>query len=106
MTEDIKLKPMPDVLLDKLSGEQILSAEVWARECVRAHRQGRQQTRQVAGAVREPVNGDGWTVHWWNESMRLMLPDGMRVDSFQSYRTGTMQLTIKADAQRAKGDGK
>ncbi|SAI59104.1 Uncharacterised protein [Bordetella ansorpii] len=60
--------------------------------------------RQVAGAVREPVNGDGWKVVWWNESMRLLLPDGYRLDHWNGYRNGTKQLTIKADAQRAKGD--
>lgn len=64
----------------------------------RADRDG----RQTAGSLREPVNGEGWKVHWWNESMRLLLPDDRRIDSHRHYQNGTTHLTIKAEAQRAK----
>lgn len=61
--------------------------------------------RKAAGNIQEPLNGDGWHVVWWNESMRLMLPDGSRLDRFQGYRNGTMQLTIKTDAAIAAQQG-
>ena len=51
-----------------------------------------------AGSLREPKNGNGWKVHWWNESARLMLPDGYRVDNCTIHRNRTIQLMIKADA--------
>lgn len=52
---------------------------------------------QVASAdnLREPTNGTAWRVEWWNESARLMLPAGSKLDSFQSYRNGTLMFTIK-----------
>ncbi|MEJ2800599.1 hypothetical protein WAE61_01870 [Comamonadaceae bacterium PP-2] len=60
------------------------------------------RTQGDAGSLREPANGSGWKVHWWNESMRLMLPDGLHIDSYQGYRNGAMQFTIKADAAIAR----
>lgn len=66
--------------------------EITERAAVEAY----QQQRRVAGTLREPINGDGWKVIWWNESMRLMLPDGLRLDHWWQYSNGTMQLTIKA----------
>lgn len=68
-------------------------------------RDAKDETRKTAGNIQEPMNGDGWHVVWWNESMRLMLPDGSRLDRFQSYRNGTMQLTIKTDAAIASQQG-
>lgn len=69
-------------------------------EMARSHAQG------DAGTLREPKDGSGWKVHWWSESMRLMLPDGYRIDSHQNYKNGTMQFTIKADAAIARQAGK
>ncbi len=68
-------------------------------------RDAKDETRKTAGNIQEPMNGDGWHVVWWNESMRLMLPDGSRLDRFQGYRNGTMQLTIKTDAAIAAQQG-
>ncbi|UYY88084.1 hypothetical protein [Alcaligenes sp. SMD-FA] len=56
--------------------------------------------RKLAGSVREPANGNGWRVHWWNESMRLMLPEGSRIHYHNIFRNGTMVITIKTDAAR------
>lgn len=79
-------------------------------ECVRAfvdavQRYANRQSGDAptAGKLREPKNGDGWRVVWWNESVRMMLPDDKRLDSFQGYKNGTLVLTIKeADAARAQ----
>lgn len=49
----------------------------------------------TADDLREPNNGKNWRVEWWNESCRMLLPSDMRLDSFQSYRNGTLQFTIK-----------
>lgn len=59
-----------------------------------------QDADKVAGSVREPVNGDGWRVHWWNESMRLMLPDGSHIHHANIFKNGTKVITIKTDAAR------
>ncbi|MGG5151197.1 hypothetical protein [Alcaligenes aquatilis] len=56
--------------------------------------------RKLAGSVREPANGNGWRVHWWNESMRLMLPEGSRIHYHNIFGNGTMVITIKTDAAR------
>ncbi|AZY50115.1 hypothetical protein C0J09_14010 [Bordetella avium] len=69
-------------------------------------RDGKDAARKTAGNIQEPMNGDGWHVVWWNESMRLMLPDGSHLDRFQGCRNGTMQLTIKTDAAIAAQQGK
>lgn len=61
--------------------------------------------RRYASEVREPLDDDKWEVHWWNESMRLMLPPGRYVYSAVLYGNGTMQLTIKANAAIAKAEG-
>lgn len=55
---------------------------------------------QVASAdtLREPKNGTAWHVEWWNESARLMLPAGSKLDSFQAYKNGTLMFTIKRTA--------
>lgn len=50
----------------------------------------------TAGELREPKNGSGWRVEWWNESARLMLPDDMKLDSFDAYRNGALVFRIKA----------
>jgi len=52
---------------------------------------------QVASAdnLREPKNGTAWRVEWWNESARLMLPAGSKLDNFTSYKNGTLMFTIK-----------
>ena len=57
----------------------------------------------TADEIKEPKNGDNWRVEWWNESCRLMLPADKALDSFMSYKNGTMQFTLK---QRAHGIGK
>ena len=44
---------------------------------------------------------DCWRVEWWNESARLMLPAGSKLDSFQSYKNGTLMFTIKRADQGA-----
>lgn len=49
----------------------------------------------TADELREPKNGAAWRVEWWNESARLMLPAGSKLDSFQSYQNGTLMFTIK-----------
>ena len=53
------------------------------------------QRQFLAGEVPEPQNGAGWQVHWWNEHMRMMLPDGNYVDGFNTFKNGTMVITIK-----------
>lgn len=55
-----------------------------------------------ADNLKEPKNGDNWRVVWWNESCRMLLPADKALDSFQSYKNGTMQFTLK---QRAHGIG-
>lgn len=57
----------------------------------------------TADEIKEPKNGDSWRVEWWNESCRMMLPADKALDSFRSYKNGTMQFTLK---QRAHGIGK
>lgn len=49
----------------------------------------------TADDLREPKNGTNWRVEWWNESARLMLPANKRLDSFQSYKNGTLIFTLK-----------
>ncbi len=66
--------------------------EAWMKPSAQDAEQARDAT---AGALREPKNGDGWKVAWWNESMRMMLPDHHHLDSFQAYRNGTLTLIIK-----------
>ena len=50
---------------------------------------------QTADDLREPKNGAKWRVEWWNESCRMMLPEDRKLDSFVSYKNGTLQITIK-----------
>ena len=50
---------------------------------------------QTADDLREPKNGAKWRVEWWNESCRMMLPEDRKLDSFVSYKNGTLQFTIK-----------
>lgn len=57
----------------------------------------------VAGDLTEPKNGAAWRVEWWNESARLMLPDGSTLDSFQSYKNGTLMFTIKRAPRQESG---
>lgn len=61
-----------------------------------------QPTQVQAGAVpltaddlKQPRNGKQWRVEWWNESCRMLLPVDKNLDSFQSYRNGTLMFTIK-----------
>lgn len=59
-----------------------------------------QPTQAQAGAVtaddlKQPRNGAQWRVEWWNESCRMLLPANKRLDSFQTYRNGTLMFTIK-----------
>ena len=49
----------------------------------------------TADDMKEPKNGEQWRVEWWNEFCRMMLPKGMKLDGFTSYKNGTMQFTIK-----------
>lgn len=56
----------------------------------------------TADDIRQPKNGQWWRVEWWNESCRMLLPKSMRLDSFQSYKNGTLMFTIK---QAAHGIG-
>ena len=49
----------------------------------------------TADDLKEPKNGKQWHVEWWNESCRMMLPSGSKLDSFHSYKNGTLQFTIK-----------
>lgn len=53
------------------------------------------EARPSADDLREPTNGTAWRVEWWNESARLMLPAGSKLDSFQSFKNGTLMFTIK-----------
>lgn len=48
-----------------------------------------------ADDIREPKNGAAWRVEWWNESLRMMLPATMKLDTVNHFRNGTMQLTLK-----------
>jgi hypothetical protein len=57
----------------------------------------------TADEIKEPKDGTSWRVVWWNESCRMMLPVDKALDSFQSYKNGTMQFTLK---HRAHGIGK
>lgn len=56
----------------------------------------------TADDIKEPKNGTNWRVVWWNESCRMMLPADKALDSFQSYKNGTLQFTLK---QRARDNG-
>lgn len=58
----------------------------------------------TADDLREPKNGTQWRVEWWNESCRMMLPSDAKLDSFTSYKNGTMQFTIKKAAHGIKRD--
>lgn len=59
----------------------------------------------TADDLKEPKNGTSWRVEWWNESARLMLPTDSKLDSFQSYRNGTLMFTIKRiTAPAAQGE--
>ena len=49
----------------------------------------------TADDMREPKNGRAWRVEWWNESARLMLPNGSKLDRCEAYRNGTLIFTIK-----------
>lgn len=49
----------------------------------------------TADDLHEPKNGQQWRVVWWNESCRMMLPVGLKVDRYKGYRNGTMQFTLK-----------
>lgn len=50
----------------------------------------------TADDIRQPKNGQWWRVEWWNESCRMLLPADKKLDSFQSYKNGTLMFTIKA----------
>lgn len=65
----------------------------------------RDTKRLDADALREPIDGNEWRVQWWNESCRMMLPAGMILDGFQSYRNGTLQFTIKKRPATAPAQG-
>lgn len=59
-----------------------------------------QPTQAQAGSVtaddlKQPRNDAQWRVEWWNESCRMLLPANKRLDSFQTYRNGTLMFTIK-----------
>ena len=56
----------------------------------------------TADGMKEPKNGQHWRVEWWNESCRMMLPTNKKLDHFQSFKNGTLMLTIK---QAAHGIG-
>lgn len=51
----------------------------------------------TADGMKEPKNGEHWRVEWWNESCRMMLPTHLKLDSFQSYKNGTLMFTIKKE---------
>ena len=55
----------------------------------------------TADGMMEPKNGQQWRVEWWNESCRMMLPKDSRLDSFQSYKNGTLMFTIKKGGSNA-----
>lgn len=55
-----------------------------------------------ADNLKEPKNGDNWRVVWWNESCRMLLPADKALDSFQSYKNGTLQFTLKQRLPAAK----
>ena len=59
----------------------------------------------TADSLKEPKNGKQWRVEWWNESMRLMLPADKVLDSFQSYKNGTLQFTLKAAPSSEQREG-
>lgn len=56
----------------------------------------------TADDIKEPKDGTSWRVVWWNESCRMLLPADKALDSFQSYKNGTLQFTLK---QRARDNG-
>ena len=59
----------------------------------------------TADDLKEPKNGKQWRVEWWNESCRMMLPAGSKLDGFVSYKNGTLQFTIKKTAHGIKEQG-
>jgi hypothetical protein len=81
-------QPMPD--LTQLTER---GAKAWAGVDVQALREGR--VPLTADDIKEPKNGRDWRVEWWNESCRMMLPACMKLDSFQSYKNGTLMFTLK-----------
>ena len=56
----------------------------------------------TADELKEPKNGEQWHIVWWNESCRMMLPFDAKLDSFTSYKNGTLQFTIKKAAHGIK----
>lgn len=59
-----------------------------------------------AGQLKEPESGDGWRVEWWNENMRLMLPDSRALSRVQAYQNGTTVMTFKDRAALPHSMGK
>ncbi|MGQ3051047.1 MAG: hypothetical protein ACT6S0_04620 [Roseateles sp.] len=76
--------------------------ETWQQAAVaeRVRRVAAEKTLASMSAddLREPKNGTAWRVDWWNESARLMLPAGSKLDSSQSFKNGTLMFTIKRAA--------
>lgn len=66
-----------------------------ARTAIAAIRQQPAPQPLTADDLHEPKNGQQWRVVWWNESCRMMLPVGLKVDRYKGYRNGTMQFTLK-----------
>lgn len=100
LTRDAEIKALDEAWKNEIChavGEYTAAKIAWLRRAALAQQDA---SRQVAGSVREPVNGNGWRVHWWNESMRLMLPEGSRIHHHNIFGNGTMVITIKTDAAR------
>ena len=81
--------------LERELSQALAAADVEAREADRLRLQMAQREPLTADDLREPKNGANWRVEWWNESARLMLPANKRLDSFQSYKNGTLMFTLK-----------
>lgn len=71
--------------------------EAWQQSTARYKAEAKPEAQQplTADDLKEPKNGAAWRVEWWNESARLMLPAGSKLDRFNSYRNGTLVFTIK-----------
>lgn len=52
-------------------------------------------TPATADDLREPKNGAMWRVEWWNETMRMMLPNSHTLQGCTRYKNGTLVLTIR-----------
>lgn len=99
------LPPHPDERVFTWTSRELAAIKRYGEQCARAALAAQAApVALTADDLREPKNGTAWRVEWWNESARLMLPAGSKLDSFQAYKNGTLMFTIKRADQGATND--